>query len=205
MAEASRCLGDSRGIMLAPHPSRLRSNSSPIRPQGGHPESTLSSEIQPASSTSPQKPSELPRTRSGSISFFAAPSQSSGGIRKSKLFRLKRPSSSSAALQPNYRSDLVAEPPSTTPPRPPRNPARATPVARPSSSSGVPSAQRKLQRVRSLSTTSHSRESSPHRGFGPILEVSQSARSQHIFHNIFIIIRVGQILYYNGRKVGRAK
>ncbi|KAH8104809.1 hypothetical protein BXZ70DRAFT_618872 [Cristinia sonorae] len=148
--------------MLAPQPTRLRSYSSPPLPR---PETSSlppardhyapsPSSFRPlrapvpvrSAPTSPKyredPPSAQPKVKPLPLFPSPAPSQ------PRKFFRLKRPSSSSAALQSSYDSDREVlgpslsskrDAPSPIPPRPPRNPARGILSRRPQSSGGVSS------------------------------------------------------------------
>lgn len=135
--------------MLAPYPLRLRSNSSPPRPRPP----LNASQGQNAGSSNPSRsPSVLvpvPSSNSSPINHGGSPSMpkekslAASPSRPRKIFRFKRPSSSSSALQPTYERELLGpslssnRDESSAPPRPPRNPARAASSRRPQSSSGV--------------------------------------------------------------------
>ncbi len=127
--------------MLAPHPTRLRSKSNPARPRLPRPQSDTNPNPNPRSSYHdlsatdvPPDPSppiltvaRSPQMKPKPLSFFPSPLPMMGR----KLFRSKRPSSSSAALQSTYERGTLSQP-TQAPPRPPRNPAR-----RPSKSRGT--------------------------------------------------------------------
>lgn len=154
--------------MLAPYPVRLRSNSSPPRPRPHNPDTSprlpsskhnapisnasmplpSSSPVPvPSSSSSPRIREESPPTVSRQKTRPVVPSPS----QPRKMFRLKRPSSSSSALRPTYERDLLGPSLSSNrdepvvPPRPPRNPARIATTRRPQSASGVTPSQAKRQ------------------------------------------------------------
>ncbi|OCH90906.1 hypothetical protein OBBRIDRAFT_834627 [Obba rivulosa] len=117
--------------MLGPYPTRLRSYSSPSRPRA-----TANADVADVpSETSAQQPSssspaahavENPKRAHAKSSSAISPRPHGG---KRKILRLKRPSSSSSAIQGSREfSSFPLEPP--PPPRPPRNPARIKELGR---------------------------------------------------------------------------
>lgn len=106
------------------YPTRLRSHSSPSRPRAAAADAS-----DPPAESSAQASSSSPaahgvenvrRPHAKSSSSAISPRPHSG---KRKILRLKRPSSSSSALQ-DSREFSSFQPDSPAPPRPPRNPAR---------------------------------------------------------------------------------
>lgn len=159
--------------MLAPYPTRLRSHSSPGRPRG----SSRSPEVPPRSgpaSSFEESVEEASETQQNRRPTPSSPPDTNNG-RASR--RLKRPSSSSAAMDPSYTSDLQdiitstssqtsSQTSQTSQASSKRSSSR--PKGRPSTSSGAP----ERTRVRSSSATfEHSKDSSFFKGFGPIMGV----------------------------------
>lgn len=147
------------------HTSRLRSHSSPVRPA----EDTYPPELAPESDHTSSVQSvegEAPERQPHWRSFYSSPPAASDSSRK--LFRLKRPSSSSAAMDPNYTSDFQSASLSTTS-QPSSRGSGSRSNSRPSTSSGI--YERPL-RVRSSSSVSESRrDPSIFRAFGPVMGV----------------------------------
>lgn len=119
--------------MLGSHPFRLRSNSSPQ-----HAHSTATDPLSPDQLTSGQTSPRL-GSREPPLRPLSPPTLSWAQSSKSRILRMKRPSSSGGVpwsqqgqLHSSHKLSL-----SGIPPRPPRNPARVRMGGRPSTSSGV--------------------------------------------------------------------
>ena len=172
--------------MLAPHPLHLSQRKRALRkldtgvPSGSSSRASLS----PTSPASLELNIDDHHTPLKVFSLSSPTSVTSTG--KRGLFRLRRPSSSSAAQQPTYKTDLhrltedVENPPEAIPPRPQRTSTRkSSAFRRPSTASGAAehetSKSSRFQRMRSSSVTSPVQTQAPQsplRGFGPILSVS---------------------------------
>lgn len=161
--------------MPTPHSARLRSHSSPVHPS----RSTPKTEVPPAPGqrSAFAAVEEVSELRGNNNSSQSSPRAASHNPRQ--VFRLKRPSSSSSAMDPTFSSNLHASsssPPQTRLPLPPPAPPRRVNTRsgpRPSTSSGPRLPEYTQKRVRSASTSASDlrKDSSFFRGFGPIMGV----------------------------------
>ena len=172
--------------MLAPYPTRLRSYSSPVHPK----RSTPVAEVSPApvQRSAFAAVEEAPELHGNNSEPQSSPHAASHNTRK--VFRLKRPSSSSSAMDAAFSTDLRAPPlrskTSSSPQVQSRPPPPAVPLrrvgsrsgSRPLTSSDPLPPERTRTRVRSASTSTAgpSRDSSFFRGFGPIMGVRAGPR-----------------------------
>ena len=150
--------------MLNPYPTRLRSHSSPVHPRGSPRPSEVIPGFGPASSIESieESPEHHPNWR-------PAPSSPPAASNTRRVFRrLKRPSSSGAAMDRGYTSDMRGSATPSTSQTTYKRPS-SRPNSRPSTSSGTPDCS---SRARSSSSASESlRDTSLFKGFGPIMGV----------------------------------
>lgn len=154
--------------MLAPYPTRLRSHSSPGRPRG----SPRTPEVAPRSNPVSSIGSVEEEASEVQVNWRPTPSSppDTSNSHRAPRRRAKRPSSSSAAMDPTYTSDLRDITSPTSSQSSSRGSTSRPGKRRPSTSSGAPEHP---PRVRSSSSTS---DSSLFKGFGPIMGVRRVLR-----------------------------